>query len=150
MACALSRLSRHDRKTASVIATLAKGEPLLYEQLLELVIRVSDHMLKAHETLRQKARRTMGGEVLELMRDRAEHLEREAREQGIKIGIEQVPSRASRSTSSKVSTTWLESSPNEVSKKQSFRTRWPPLGQTRAGFDNVFCDSLNRTPARCK
>ena len=39
----------------------------------------SDHMLEAHETLRKKVRRTMGGEVLELMRDRAERLEREAR-----------------------------------------------------------------------
>lgn len=30
----------------------------------------------------------MGGEVLELMRERAERLEREAREQGIEQGIE--------------------------------------------------------------
>ena len=70
-------------------ATLAEGEPLLYEQLVELIIRVTDHMLAAHETLRKRVRRAMGGEVLELMRDRAERLEREAEARGIEQGIEQ-------------------------------------------------------------
>lgn len=78
-------------------ATLAEGEPLLYEQLVELIIRVTDHLFAAHETLRKRVRRAMGGEVLELMRDRAERLEREAeargleagREEGLEQGIEQ-------------------------------------------------------------
>lgn len=56
-------------------ATIAQGETLLYEQLLELRIRVVDHMMRAHDALREKVRRTMGGEVLELMRDRAERLD---------------------------------------------------------------------------
>ena len=68
--------------------TLQTGETLLYEQLVELIIRVSDHMLRANEALRRKVRRAMGGEVLELMRERAERLEREAEERGIEKGIE--------------------------------------------------------------
>ena len=69
-------------------ATLAEGQPLLYEQLLELIIRVCDHLFRAHEGLRRKVRRTMGGEVLELMRERSERLEREAEQRGREIGLE--------------------------------------------------------------
>ena len=70
-------------------ATLAAGDAVLYEQLVELIIRVSDHMMEKHEMLRKKVRSAMGGEVLELMRDRAERLEREAEARGIELGIEQ-------------------------------------------------------------
>ena len=100
----LGRIESDDVKTAQLVAecadlrarlessTLAAGEPLLYEQLVELIIRVSDHMLENHEELRRKVRRTMGGEVLELISDRVVQLEREAkeaRERGIEQGIEQ-------------------------------------------------------------
>ena len=65
---------------------------MLYEQLVELIIRVADYILRAEDALRRKVRRAMGGEVLELMRERAERLEREAEARGIergeKIGIE--------------------------------------------------------------
>lgn len=70
-------------------ATLAAGDELLYEQLVELIIKVSDYMLRAHEVLRRKVRRAMGGEVLELMREHAERMEREAEERGMKQGIKQ-------------------------------------------------------------
>ena len=69
--------------------TLAEGETLLYEQLVELIIKVSDRLMETYEALRKKVRRTMGGEVLELMNERAERLEREALARGREIGIEQ-------------------------------------------------------------
>ena len=98
---ALSEIEANDDRTKNLIdecsdlrkrlegATLDKGEPLLYEQLLELIIRVSDHLFRAHEALRKKVRRTMGGEVLELMRERSERLEREAEQRGLERGREQ-------------------------------------------------------------
>lgn len=46
-------------------------------------------MPRAHDALRRKVRRAMGGVVLELMRERAARLEREAEERGVKQGIEQ-------------------------------------------------------------
>ena len=70
-------------------ATLAAGDTLLYEELTELIIRVSDYTMRAHGALREKVRRAMGGEVLELLRERAERLEREALAKGIEQGIEQ-------------------------------------------------------------
>lgn len=77
-----------DLRTGLELATLPEGESLLYEQLTELIIRVSDHMLRAHDLLRRKVRTAMGGEVLELINDRAERLEREAEARGLEIGIE--------------------------------------------------------------
>ena len=101
----LKNLAGDDPRVTSLVAecsdlrasleelTLQTGETLLYEQLVELIIRVSDYMLRANEAVRRKVRRAMGGEVLELMRERAERLEREAEERGIEqgreIGIEQ-------------------------------------------------------------
>ena len=97
----LSEIDGDDVRTSELVAecaelragleseTLAKGDSLLYEQLVELIIKVTDHLLAKHETLRRKVRRTMGGEVLELMRERAERLEREAEERGREQGVEQ-------------------------------------------------------------
>ncbi len=70
-------------------AVLRMGDTPLYEELVELIIRVSDHLLAAYETLRKRVRKAMGGEVLELWRERAERLEREAEARGIERGIEQ-------------------------------------------------------------
>ena len=98
---ALAGISADDARTTELIAecaelranlessTLAEGDALLYEELVELMIRVSDHMLAAHETLRRKVRRAIGGEVLELMCERSERLEREAEQRGIELGLEQ-------------------------------------------------------------
>ena len=71
------------------LMTLGSGDSLLYEELVELIIRVSDHLLVKHDELRKKVKRAMGGEVWELMHERAERLEREAREQGVAQGLEQ-------------------------------------------------------------
>jgi flagellar biosynthesis/type III secretory pathway protein FliH len=65
------------------------GDTPLYEELVELIIKVSDHLLAAYETLQKRVRKAMGGEVLELWRERAERLEREAEARGIERGIEQ-------------------------------------------------------------
>lgn len=69
--------------------TLQTGDTILYEELVELIIQLTDHMLTRYDTLRKKVRRAMGGEVLELWRDRVECLEREAKEQGLELGLEQ-------------------------------------------------------------
>lgn len=66
--------------------TIESGETLLYEQLVELIIKVNDYLLSAYGDLQKKVRRAMGGEVLELMRERMERVEREAREQGLAEG----------------------------------------------------------------
>jgi len=50
--------------------TLSQDKALLYEQLVELAVRISDHILAKQETLRRKVRISMGGEILELMSDR--------------------------------------------------------------------------------
>ena len=68
--------------------TLYEGEALLYDELVELIIKVIDHIMAAHEVLRKKVRRTMGGEVLELMHERAERLAREAEQRGLELGLE--------------------------------------------------------------
>ena len=68
---------------------LRLGDTPLYEELVELIIKVSDHLLAAHEALQKKVRKAMGGEVLELWRERAERLEREAEARGIAQGMEQ-------------------------------------------------------------
>ena len=70
-------------------AVLRMGDTSLYEELVELIIKVSDHLLAAYETLQKRVRKAMGGEVLELWRERAERLEREAEARGIERGLEQ-------------------------------------------------------------
>lgn len=67
-----------DLHSRLVNATLASDDRLLYEELVELVTRVSDYMLSKHDELRGKVRNAMGGEVLELLNERAKRLEREA------------------------------------------------------------------------
>ena len=97
---AVGRIADDEVRTAQLIAecsdlrarlegvTLAEGETLLYEELTELIIKVSDYMLRAHEALRKRVRRAMGGEILELMNDRAARLEREAEKRGLEQGLE--------------------------------------------------------------
>ena len=69
-------------------ATLGRGDDLLYEELTELIIRVSDYLTRANEALQKKVRAAMGGEVLELLNDRAERMAREAEERGLADGME--------------------------------------------------------------
>lgn len=69
--------------------TVKSGDTVLYEELVELIIKVSDHLFASTEALRKRVRKAMGGEVLELMRERAARLEREAETRGIELGIEQ-------------------------------------------------------------
>jgi len=73
--------------------TLAAGDCMLYEQLIELIIRVNVPFLAAHESLRQEVKGAMGGDVWELLGERAERLEREARE-ALEQGLEQGRSEA--------------------------------------------------------
>jgi hypothetical protein len=70
-------------------ALLTTGDRLVYEELIELIIRVIDHIMAKYESLKGKVRSAMGGEVLELLNERAERLEREAEARGIERGIQQ-------------------------------------------------------------
>lgn len=97
----LDAIAKDDVRTAKLIeecveinsrlatTALESGDRLLYEQLVELIIKVSDHIMAKHEGLRKKVRKAMGGEVLELLNERALRLEREAREKGLELGREQ-------------------------------------------------------------
>ena len=67
---------------------LRMGDTPLYEELVELIIQISDHLLAAYKALQKRVRKAMGGEVLELWPERAERLEREAEARGIEQGIQ--------------------------------------------------------------
>ena len=98
-------IANSDEKTVALISeceslrlgleqiAVAQDKALLYEHLVELAVRVSDHMLAKQDALRQKVRASMGGEILELMSDRIAAAEEEARkiglEQGLEKGLEQ-------------------------------------------------------------
>lgn len=96
----LASISKDDEQTARLVAectelrmnlaeaTLGKGDALLYEELTELIIRVADYLTQAYEVLQKKVRAAMGGEVLELLNDRAERLEREAESRGLAWGMQ--------------------------------------------------------------
>ena len=86
-AAALIRECREIRMRLADL-TLLQGDELLYRQITELIIRVSDHLLAANEPLNRKVRPAMGGEVLELMDDKIEH----SRKEGIQEGVEQAES----------------------------------------------------------
>ena len=97
----LAGISEDDEQTARLVAectdlrmklaeaTINMGDTLLYEELTELIIRVSDYLTRAYGALRKKVRAAMGGEVLELLNDRAERLEREAESRGLERGMKQ-------------------------------------------------------------
>lgn len=76
-----------DLNNQLVNTMLETGDRLLYEELVELIIRVIDHIMAKYESLRGKVRGAMGGEVLELLNERAKRLEREAEERGYRDGI---------------------------------------------------------------
>lgn len=76
--------------------TIGRGDAELYRELTELIIKVSDHVFAAYDSLRKRVRGAMGGEVLELLTDKLARAEREAAEakelgmrQGLAEGIEQ-------------------------------------------------------------
>ncbi|MDO4807435.1 MAG: hypothetical protein Q4A07_09305 [Coriobacteriales bacterium] len=97
----LAAIEKDDEQTAHLIAecielrmqlaeaTIDKGDALLYEELTELIIRVSDYLTHAYAALQKKVRAAMGGEVLELLNDKAERWKREAEKRGLKQGLEQ-------------------------------------------------------------
>lgn len=60
----------------------------LYDQIVELTVRVSDYLLYAQAKLRKKVRAAMGGEILELMSDRIAAAEEEAAKRGERKGFE--------------------------------------------------------------
>lgn len=69
--------------------TVKTGKTFLYEELMGLIIRVTEHMFRGSEGLQREVRNAMGGEVLELLHERAARLEREALEEGRKLGRKQ-------------------------------------------------------------
>jgi hypothetical protein len=95
----LASIDKDDTQTSQLVAectdlrmrlaeaTIGRGDTMLYEELTELIIRVSDHLTRAYGALQKKVRAAMGGEVLELLNDRAERLEREAESRGLERGL---------------------------------------------------------------
>ena len=69
-------------------ATIERGDSLLYEQLTELIIRISDYLTRQNADLQRKVRAAMGGVVLELADDRARRMVQEAKEQGKEQGVD--------------------------------------------------------------
>lgn len=98
---AITQIANDDTRAAQLVSecsdlraslesmTVETGDTVLYEELVELIIKVSDHLFSSYETLQKRVRRAMGGEVLELLHDRAERLEREGIARGIEIGLAQ-------------------------------------------------------------
>ena len=70
-------------------AALAAGDSGLYNELVALSVRVSDHLLRRDEEFGEKVRTAMGGEVLLLLSEERELAIKEATEQGLKQGLEQ-------------------------------------------------------------
>ena len=97
----LDQIATDDTRTAKLVeecvdlhakltqTVLHSGDRLLYEQLIELIIRVVNHIMRKQDSLRGKVRSAMGGEVLELVNDRAARLEREAEKRGFAQGERQ-------------------------------------------------------------
>ena len=61
---------------------MASGEGELYNELVRLTVRVSDHILRGQDDLAGEARSAMGGEVLELFSEEKERYGRELRKEG--------------------------------------------------------------------
>ena len=73
-----------------LISAMARaGSMMLYEELTALIIRVSNYVFRQNEKLQDEVNKAMGGEVLELLHERAERLEREALDRGLEQGLEQ-------------------------------------------------------------
>ena len=67
-------------------AAISRDNALLYEHIVELAVRVADHVLAKQQGLMRKVRASMGGEILELMSDRIAAAEEEARKRGREEG----------------------------------------------------------------
>ena len=59
-------------------ATLGAGRAVLYDQIVEVMVRISDYLMSAEAALGKKVRAVMGGEVWELMTDKLQAAEERA------------------------------------------------------------------------
>jgi len=71
-----------------VDAMIEHGDALLYEQLTELMVRVSDHMAQKNEDLQQKLRAALRGDVLEQVRQEQEQSMAEMAEALVDLGVD--------------------------------------------------------------
>lgn len=100
----LGQIQGDDVRTAQLIAECSEvrsglermavedGGTTQLQEMVELILKVSDYLLDSYEDLRRKVDAAMGGEVLELLTDKlakAEQAEKEARERGLQQGLEQ-------------------------------------------------------------
>ena len=77
--------------------TVKEDKALLYEQIVELSVRVSNYLLANLEKLREEVKASMGGMIIDLMSDKIAAAEKEAlargleegRKEGFEQGIEQ-------------------------------------------------------------
>ena len=61
----------------------------LCNDIFELIIQISDYILRNHNTIKERVRNIMGGEILELYSERMARFEKEAIERGLSKGIAQ-------------------------------------------------------------
>lgn len=62
----------------------------LCNDIFELIIQISDYILRKHNTIKERMREIMGGEILELYSERMARFEKEATARGMAKGISQV------------------------------------------------------------
>ena len=65
------------------------GDAGLYNELVSMSTRVSDHLLRSEGAFKREARSAMGGEVLLLLSEEKELAVNQAREEGIAAGREE-------------------------------------------------------------
>ena len=122
--------------------TLLQGDELLYRQITELIIKVSDHLLAANEPLNRKVRPAMGGEILELMDDKIERLNNEkkrSREEGIQEGIQ-------RGIQKGINQERAESAKKMAQMEKNIADRMAACGIDQATIDQVLADTNAGTP----
>jgi len=97
----LSAIAADDERASALLAELADmradleaaalemGDAGLYNELVSMSTRVSDHLLRSEGAFKREARSAMGGEVLLLLSEEKELAVNKAREEGIEAGREE-------------------------------------------------------------
>ncbi len=61
----------------------------VYDDIAELIIKISDHILREQNQIRERVRKIMSGEILELFSERVARVSREKLNEGLAMGLSQ-------------------------------------------------------------
>lgn len=88
----------------------------VYYDIAELIIKISDHILREHSQTKERVRKIMSGEILELYSERIERISKEKLNEGLALGLSQGLSRGSRQRTEEIIANMLSSnySDNEI------------------------------------